>query len=202
MTAPLQPRQDPPIALHDRAMDDLRFIRQTMQRSRSFTAVPGRGMIAVGVTGFLAAVIAAQQPTPSRWLAVWLVSAALSAGIGMGSLALKARSAQIPLRTGPGRPFLLSFLPAMTAAAALTAALSLQGSVTLLPGLWLLMFGAAVVAAGTFSIRIVPIMGITFMVVGAMALASPTGWGDVWMAGGFGGLHVLFGVLIARRHGG
>lgn len=203
MTAPLRdPRSDEPIALHQRAMDDLRFIRQTMQRSSSFTAVPGRGTVAVGVTGLLAALIAAQQPTPGRWLAVWLAAAFVAALIGLGSLAQKARSAEVPLATGPGRTFLLNLLPAMAAAAALTAAIYLRGPVSLLPGLWLLMFGAAVVAAGTFSVRIVPIMGISFLVVGALALASPPGWENLWMAAGFGGLNITFGIIIARRHGG
>lgn len=203
MNRPLRDdRDDPPIALHDRAMDDLRFIRQTMERAGSFTAVPGWGGVVVGVIALGAALLASRQPTPGRWLAVWLATAAVAGAIAASTMALKARRARVPLSTGPGRKFLLSFLPPVGAAAALTAALYAQGAVALLPGLWLLLYGAAVVTAGTFSVRVVPLMGIGFMLLGGLALATPRGWGDVWMAAGFGGLFIGFGILIARRHGG
>jgi hypothetical protein len=203
MNTPLnRNREDPPIALHDRAMDDLRFIRQTMERTGSFTAVPGWGGVAIGVAALAAAGLASLQPTPGRWLAVWLATATLASGIAAGTMALKARRARVPLSTGPGRKFLLSFLPPVGVAVALTAALYAHGAVALLPGLWLLSYGAAMVAAGTFSVRAVPLMGIEFMVLGALALATPAAWGDLWMAAGFGGLFIAFGILIARRHGG
>ncbi len=197
-----QHKPDPPAALHERAMDDLRFIRQTMERAGSFTAVPGWGGVAIGVTALAAAPLAARQPTPGRWLTVWLITAALATVIAASTLALKARRARVPLSTGPGRTFLLSFLPPVGAAAALTAALYTHGAVALLPGLWLLSYGAAIMAAGTFSVRAVPLMGIGFMVLGALALATPARWADAWQAAGFGGLHIIFGLLIARRHGG
>lgn len=203
MARPVHQRHsEPPIALHERAMDDLRFIRQTMERAGSFTAVPGWGGVAIGATALAAAPFAKAQPTPERWLAVWLVTAAVATLLATITLALKARRARVPLRTGPGRTFLLSFLPSVGAAVALTAALFLHGAHAMLPGLWLLSYGAAVVSAGTFSVRVVPLMGIGFMVAGALALATPAAWGDAWMAAGFGGLHVGFGLLIARRYGG
>jgi hypothetical protein len=195
-------RADPPIALHERAMDDLRFIRRTMERAGSFTAVPGWGGVAIGLTALPGAWLASAQPTPGRWLTVWLATAALATSIALGTLALKARRAQVPLRTGPGRKFLLSFLPPVSAAVALTAALYVHGALDLLPGLWLLSYGAAIVTAGTFSVRVVPLMGTAFMVLGILALATPAPWGDAWMAAGFGGLHLAFGLVIARRYGG
>lgn len=183
-------------------MDDLRFIRKTMERAGSFTAVPGWGGVAIGVTALVAALLASRQPTPGRWLAVWLATAVFATMIATVTLVRKARRANIPLSTGPGRTFLLSFLPPVGAAAALTAALYAHDAVALLPGLWLLSYGAAVVAAGTFSVRVVPLMGIAFMVLGALALATPAAWADVWQGAGFGGLHIGFGFLIARRYGG
>lgn len=183
-------------------MDDLRFIRQTMERAGSFTAVPGWGGVAIGVTALVAAWLASRQPATGAWLTVWLATAVLASAIAAVSMTLKARRANVSLRSGPGRKFLLSFLPPVAAAAALTAALYLRGAADLLPGLWLLLYGAAVVTAGTFSVRVVPLMGIGFMLLGALALATPAAWGDVWMAAGFGGLFIVFGILIARRHGG
>lgn len=203
MPVPLrQPRVDPPIALHERAMDDLRFIRETMERAGSFTAVPGWGGVAIGVTALPAALLATRQSTADRWLMVWLVTATVATLIGGSTLMLKARRARVPLRTGPGRKFLLSFLPPVAAAVGLTAALYAARATAVLPGLWLLSYGAAVITAGTFSVRAVPVMGMLFMAFGALALATPAAWGDAWMAAGFGGLHIGFGVLIARRHGG
>jgi hypothetical protein len=198
----LQQPADAPIALHERAMDDLRFIRRTMERAGSFTAVPGWGGVGIGATALVAAAVAAQQPTPGRWLGVWLATAAVATLIAAGTLVWKARRARVSLNTGPGRKFLLSFLPPVGVAMALTAALYAQGAAALLPGLWLLSYGAAVVSAGTFSVRAVPLMGVAFMALGAAALATPAAWGDAWLAAGFGALHIGFGLLIARRHGG
>lgn len=195
-------RTEPPIALHERAMDDLRFIRSTMERAGSFTAVPGWGGVAIGATALAAAWIASRQPDSLRWLAVWLATAAIATTIAVATLALKARRANVPLRSGPGRKFLASFLAPVGAAVALTAALVVHGAASLLPGLWLLSYGAAVVTAGAYSVRAIPLMGIAFMAMGAAALATPASWADAWMAAGFGGLHIGFGLLIARRHGG
>jgi hypothetical protein len=173
-----------------------------MERAHAFTAVPGWGGVAIGITALIAAWIAAQQLTPARWLIVWLATAVVATIIAAITLVLKARRAGMPLSTGPGRTFLLSFLPSVGAAAALTAACYARGTFTLLPGLWLLCYGAAVLAAGTFSVRVIPIMGVAFMALGALALATPATWGDAWQAAGFGGLHIGFGYFIARRHGG
>jgi hypothetical protein len=200
MSMPARERE--PIALHDRAADDLRYIRQTMQRAGAFTAVPGRGGMAMGAVGVAAAVVAAAQPTPGRWLGVWLAAAVIAATIAAVTMALKARGAGMPLLEGPGRKFALSFLPPVTAGAVLTAALFGSGALAAIPGMWLLLYGAGVVTAGTFSVRIVPVMGLCFMALGVAALFTPAAWNDVWMGIGFGGLQIVFGAMIARRHGG
>src|SRR5690606_9221534 len=100
-----------------------------------------------------------------------------------------------------GRKFALSFTPPIVAGAALTFALHVNGAPAVIPGTWLLLYGAAVATAGTFSVRIVPVMGLCFMALGVAALLSPVAWGDLWLAAGFGALHIGFGIAIARRHG-
>ncbi len=192
------------------AVDDLRFIRRTLENASSFTAVPGRGQIVMGATALVAAAVqiaplgtrfnsAAQQ---QRWLEVWLVEAALALAIGFWAMARKAQRAGVPLFSGPGRKFILGFAPPLSAGALLSAALFREGLTGLLPGTWLLLYGAAVIAGGAFSVRIVKVMGACFMVVGGLALLSPALLGDWWMAAGFGGLHIVFGILVARGHGG
>ncbi len=113
----------------------------------------------------------------------------------------KAQRAGVPLTSGPGRKFALSFLPAAVAGAILTFILYQAGWFAVLPGTWLLLYGAGVVSAGALSVAIVPAMGTSFMLLGIIALLFP-GWGNLCMALGFGGLHLAFGFSIARRYGG
>jgi len=199
---PRPPNDREPLALHDRAMDNLRFIRETMERAGSFTAVPGWGAVLMGATALAAVWIASLQVTPQGWLTVWGAEAALSLGIGIVAVIHKARGARLPLASGPGRKFVLNLAPPLFAGALLTAVLVTAEAYNALPGMWLLLYGTAVIAAGAFSIPIVPIMGVAFMALGALALFSPAAWGDAYMAIGFGGLHIIFGILIARRYGG
>ena len=191
-----------PVALGDRAMEDLRFIRQTMERGAAFTAVPGWGGVGMGVTALAAAALASVQPTPDRWLGVWALEAVLAIVIGIFAIQRKAHRARLPVLSGAGRKFILSFLPPALAGVAMTAALWRAGAYELLPGSWLLLYGAAVVTAGTFSVKIIPVMGICFMILGVAALLAMPSAGDLSMALGFGGLHIGFGIAIARRHGG
>ena len=191
-----------PVALGDRAMEDLRFIRRTMEVGAAFTAVPGWGGVGMGVSALAAAALASSQPTAERWLLVWILEALLAMAIGAVAIHRKARRADLPVLSGAGRKFVLSFLPPALAGVVLTVALWQAGADSLLPGAWLLLYGAAVVTAGTFSVRIVPVMGMCFMVVGAFALLVMPAAGDLSMAVGFGGLQIVFGVTIARRHGG
>jgi hypothetical protein len=188
--------------LQDRAIDNLRYIRATMARAEAFTAVPGWGQVGIGVTACGAAVLAHRQPTTFGWLAVWLGEAVLALAIGAMTMLRKTRAADDSLIQGPGRRVVLNFLPAFLAGAVLTAALFLSGVTAPLPGLWLLLYGTGVVAAGAFSVRPVPLMGACFLAFGAVALFTRAAWGDAWMAAGFGGLHVFFGTIVARRYGG
>jgi hypothetical protein len=183
-------------------MDNLRFIRETMERAGAFTAISGWATVAVGVTAVAATWLAGLQPSTGRWLAIWLGEALLAFTLASWAMVLKARAAGVPLLSGSGRKFLLSFLPPLLAGAILTIVLARAGIPGLLPGLWLLLYGAAVISAGTFSIRIVPAMGLCFVALGAAAAFAPAAWTAPLMAAGFGGLHIVFGILIARRHGG
>lgn len=194
-------RAQPP-ALGDRAMENLSFIRSTIERATPFTAVPGWGGVAMGFTALMAAPLAAAQGSRRAWLIVWLVEAAVATSIGSFALSRKARALGGAILAQPTRRFLLSFTPPIAAGGLLTPILYQNGLGHELPGLWLLLYGTGVVTGGAFSVRAVPLMGLCFMAVGAVALYAPREWGDPLLAGGFGLLHIVFGVIIARRHGG
>ncbi|HET9799094.1 MAG TPA: hypothetical protein VFP90_13935 [Gemmatimonadaceae bacterium] len=197
---PIRPPEPP--EMQARAMDNLRFIRQTMEAAGTFTAVSGWGTVVIGASAIFAAMLAATTHSTARWLFIWVCEAALSVAISVYTMALKARAAKLPLWSEPARKILFSFAPPMAGGALLTLVLVAHGLVALLPGVWMLLYGIGVVAAGTFSVRIVPVMGMAFMAVGAVALFAPAVWATPAMAAGFGGLHLFFGILIARRHGG
>jgi hypothetical protein len=183
-------------------MDNLRFIRETMERAGAFTAVSGWGMCATGVLAVGAAVAAGGNPTSPRWLLTWLCTLVGSVVVSGWATVRKARGARVPLLSGAGRKFLLAFSPPMLVGALLTVVLVRAGQATLLPGAWLLLYGTAVLGAGAFSARIVPAMGACFFLLGAAAVFCPPTWANALMAVGFGALHLAFGVAIARTHGG
>lgn len=184
------------------AMENLQFIRRTMEVSGSFTAVPGWGLVAVGVTAIGAALIANEQFYVHRWLQVWVGEAVIGLAIALFSMYSKATRTGVMLLAAPGRRFALSLAPPMICGAILTPILYHADAIAPLPGVWLLLYGTAVVTGGTFSIRIVPVMGACFMVLGLAALLTPAAWSLVWMLTGFAGLHIVFGYLIARNYGG
>ena len=188
--------------LHARAMDNLSFIRSTMERATAFTAVPGWGGVAMGITALAAAALARTRASETEWLVVWLGASALALSIGGWSMAMKARRAGTSVFSYSGRRFVLSYVPPLAVGGLLTLVLVRAGLYSALPGTWLLLYGTGVVTGGAFSVRVVPIMGLCFMALGALALLTPPGWGDWLMALGFGGLHIIFGLIIARRYGG
>ena len=191
-----------PVALHDRAIDNLRYIRETMERSGSFTHVSGIGGVVMGLIALSASVLAVQNPAPTTWVGIWIGAAALSISVAVLTMARKSRAEGTPLLSGPGRRFIWNVTPPLVAGTVLTAALTQAGLTHLLPGTWLLLYGTSVVTGGSYSVRAVPVMGLAFMAAGAAALLSPPGWGDAFMAAGFGGLHIVFGIVIWRKHGG
>lgn len=173
-----------------------------MERAGSFTAVPGKGGIAIGVIALIAGTVAMNKVRMTEWLQVWLVTALLAALIGGWTMVHKARAGYLSLLSGPGRRFLLSFFAPLLVGAVLSGVFYRVGILEFLPGMWLLLYGTAVVTGGAFSVRIVPLMGICFMVLGSLALFVPWSWSDWLMMAGFGMLHIVFGIVIAWRYGG
>jgi hypothetical protein len=190
-----------PVEIHEHAMDNLRYIRQTLERAGSFTAVPGKGGVLMGVTALVAAREATRHTSASAWLAVWTVAAIVAMAIGIVGASMKSRRFQVPLFSGPGRKFIAGFTPAIVAGAVLTAVFFRAGISGFLPGVWLLLYGSAVLSGGSSSVRVVPVMGMCFMLFGTVALLLP-GWNDVLLPAGFGGLHLIFGTVIAVKYGG
>lgn len=198
-------------------MDNLEFIRDTMARAAEVTAVSGWGIAATGVLALGAAALASRTADGPRWTVIWLVTATvalpISAGASLWKARRAARAAGRGMITASGRRLLLSFFPPFTVGALLTPALAGAGLYALLPALWLLSYGAGVSTGGAFSVRAVPFMGLTFLAIGAAALAAvllapgaphaaPDAWGNACMAAGFGLAQLGFGAYVARRHGG
>lgn len=206
MSEPLRERSarvaTEPVHLHRQAADNLRYIRAAMESSGSFTSVPGWGGLVTGVTAIAAALIAAGAESSVEWLTIWSIEALLALGIGGWAMARKARKQRVRLSRGVASRFHLCLGPALLAAAVLTVAVVRIEAVALLPGLWLLLYGVGVLASGTHSVRAVPIMGASFLVLGVLALFAPFAAANALMGVGFGGLHIAFGAWIARHHGG
>lgn len=190
------------VPLQDRALENLRFIRDTMERAQAFTGVPGWGGVAMGLTALAAAWVASLQSSVDRWLLTWLAEGWLAFAIGVLAMARKAAAGDTPLTSKPGRRFVLAYAPPILAGGILTLVFYRAGLTSLLPGVWLLLYGAAVVTGGALSVPVVPVMGACFFALGVVALFAPPAWGNALLAAGFGGLHLGFGWWIARRYGG
>lgn len=203
-------------SIYRRAESDLRFIRSTMAKAAPFTAVPGWGGVAIGVSALATAGIAEMQPTPERWLLVWLLDAVVALLVGLAAMARKAARAEQPLFSGAGARFLLAVTPPLAAGVLISLAFVRAGLFGELPGVWLLLYGVCVLTGGALSVRPVVLMGVGFTLLGTLAILLPLGGGsygsgdptaalragDLLLALGFGGLHIAFGLAIARRYGG
>lgn len=190
------------INIGDRAIDNLAFIRDTMERSTSFTAVPGYGGILMGATALAAAYIANVQTGLRESIVTWLAEAALAFAIGVLAMWQKSKIAGQSLASAPAKKFAMSFAPPLIVGIVVTLGLARYGYFYVLPPICMLTYGAAVVCGGAFSVRVVPVMGWCFMALGAIAFVLPTSYGNLMMAASFGVLHIVFGAVIARRYGG
>jgi len=189
-------------SLDEQAAESIAFIRHTMARSASFTAVPGRGGIAMGVIGIAAAVIARRQVDATSWLWTWLAAAVVAVPVGLASMIVKARRHGVALLSPAGRRFAQGFLPAILVAAVLTAMLVRAQAFAFLPPTWLLLYGAGVMAGGSASVALLAWIGVAFIACGIAAALTPVAWSDVWLGLGFGVVQIVFGFIIARKHGG
>ncbi len=194
---------DRPEPIHAHAMENLRFIRDAMARATEFTAVPGWGGVMMGLTAIVTAAISGPPDNSLRWVMIWLADAVVAAAIALVTMTIKARRQGTPLSSAaPAHRFALAYVPPLVAGMVLTPVFATMGLMARLPGCWLLLYGTAVATGGAFAVRVVPLMGLCFMTLGVIAFAAPAAWGHWLMAAGFGGLHIGFGYLIARRYGG
>ena len=184
------------------ALEHLEVIRQTMERSTSFTAVSGWGYVGIGATALAASIVAVRLPTTEAWLAVWLAEALVAVTLALVAMHWKASRQGTHLLSISGRRLFVGLLPALFAGGVMTVALLRANDPRQIPGVWLLLYGVAVMQAGAFSVRTIPVMGAVFVLAGAIALPLPWRWANLMLAVGFGLAHLMFGAFIARRHGG
>jgi hypothetical protein len=188
--------------IDEHALSNLRFIRDAMERATTFTSIPGWGGVGVGVTALAAAVLASRFVGDALWLSIWLVEALIAAAIGGATMVRKARRAGVSFRGAAARRFFVSYFAPLVAAAAITGVLVRAQVYDALPPIWLLLYGVSFVSSGAYSIPLVPLMGFCFVGIGFIACFTHLWAGNALLGAGFGGLHIVFGFMIARSHGG
>jgi hypothetical protein len=191
-----------PAPIHEHALSNLRYIREAMERATAFTSIPGWGGVGVGITAIIAAVVAHDAIASTRWLLIWLGAAVVAALIAGISMIRKAARANVSFRGAPARRFFISYFAPIVAGAALTFFLARHDFLVALPPTWLLLYGASFISSGAYSIPVVPVMGVCFMLLGILSCFVPFAFANALLGAAFGGLHVLFGVVIARKYGG
>jgi hypothetical protein len=192
----------PPVAIQAGALAHLRYIRDTMEAAHAFTSVPGKGCVAMGIVGLAAAVLSSWPALAAHWFGIWLGAAVAAVVLVAFFLIGKAKAQGFTLWRSVARRFFLVLAPALLVGAVLTTALAATAARDLIPGVWLLLYGAGLAAAGVFSLPVVSVTGCAFMLLGGVALAAPAQWAMALLALGFGGLHIVLGFIVWRRHGG
>lgn len=184
------------------ARENLRYIRDTIEAAHTFTTVPGKGCIAMGITALVAVGLESIPSLAPAWLPIWVGAAIAACAFALLFMESKARAQGLSLQRAVARRFFMTLAPAFLSGAILTAALGEQVSRELISGMWLLLYGAGIAACGLFSIPVVGVAGIGFMALGTIALWLPVGSAPIVLALGFGGIHLALGVLVMRNHGG
>jgi len=184
------------------AAENLRYIRSTIEAAHTFTTVPGKGCVAMGVAGLVAAALESFPGLAPYWLPIWLTAAVFASAAALSFMEAKARSQGLSLRRAAALRFFLTLAPAFACGGILTAALVDTVSRDVIGGIWLLLYGAGIAACGVFSIPVVLIAGFAFMGFGTVALVAPPGWTPALLAFGFGATHIALGAVIIKDHGG
>ncbi len=186
------------VALDTHALGTLQYIRASIDAA-GLLAVPGSAGIAMGAVGILAALLVSLKALAAHWLEIWLSAGLVAIAFGTILMAHQVISRGTTLYRGPLRRFLMCLCPPLLVGALLTWQLWLHAQTGLIPGVWLLMYGCAVMAASTLTRRALAVMGALLAVLGIIALQAPAGYQNAVLGVGFGGLHLLFGILIGGR---
>ncbi len=190
-----------PIPIESRALGTLAYIRASIESAGSM-AVPGRAGIVMGIIGIIATLASSLPRLAVHWLTIWLIAGAIALLVGGAMMAREAALSGHARYLGPVRKFLFCLCPALLAGAVLTLVLWLAGNTSLIPGVWLLLYGCAVLAASTVTIprtmSLIRIMGCLFMLLALLAFAAPANMHTLILGTGFGALNSIFGVLIGQ----
>src|SRR5487761_606791 len=194
-------RSNNTVAMDRHALGTLNYIRASIDAAGAL-AVPGTAGTAMGAVGLVAAGVASVPALSGHWLLIWLAAAAVGAGLGVILVARHRSGVGLPLYRGPARRFVLSLCPALLAGGVLTAVLLQVGEARLIPGVWLLLYGCAVLSATLMTapamMRLLGAMGALFVVCGAVAFEVSPRWHNVLLGGDYGLLHVVFRFLNRR----
>ena len=204
-TAVLPIDSEAPAAIESRALGTLAYIRASIESSSSMD-VPGMAGIVMGIIGLLAAIVVSLPRWAAHWLGIWLAAAAVAFLLGGALVARQIVQRGHTRYLGPARKFLLCLCPALFAGAVLTQVCVTAGMANVIPGMWLLLYGCAVLSASTVTTagiaRLICIMGAIFVALGLMTFALPATAHTAMLGLGFGVLHIIFGFLIGRSsHG-
>lgn len=200
--SPNRPRRVEPTPIDSGAVEHLRYIRNTMEAAHTFTTVPGKGCIAMGITALLAVGIESIPQLTPHWLGIWIGAAIVACGSALWFMEQKARQQGLSLRRAVARRFFLTLAPAFIAGAILTGALAGTVDRETITGMWLLLYGTGLAACGLFAIPAVFTAGLAFMGLGTATLWLPPDSSHIVLALGFGGIHLALGTTIVRHHGG
>lgn len=186
------------VALDTHALGTLQYIRASIDAA-GLLAVPGSAGIAMGAVGILTALLVSFKAVAVHWLLIWLIAGLVAIAFGTALMVHQVVTRGTALYRGPLRKFLMCLCPPLLVGAVLTWQLWLRAEFNLIPGVWLLMYGCAVMAASTLTRRALAVMGALLVLLGLAALQVPENFQNTVLGVGFGGLHLLFGILIGGK---
>jgi hypothetical protein len=185
------------VHLDSHALATLRYIRASMEGAASFV-VPGSAGIALGFIGIVAAGLSLAPALHEHWFEIWLIASITAAAAGSVLLLRESSLRGLQLLGTPIRRFALCLLPSLTAGIVLTAVHWSSRNMHAIPGTWLLLYGCALISASTVTTRTIGLLGALFAALGLMAFILPDSLQMPMLGAGFGGLHIVFGIIIGR----